>query len=282
MTTSVEKSITVDVPISVAYNQWTQFEEFPQFMGGVQEVRQLSDSRLHWVAEIAGVKREWDATILEQVPDEKIAWAATEGATNAGSVHFASAGITQTVVTLSLEYEPEGLLEQAGDQFNIVERQAKTDLDKFKRFIESRGAETDSWRGSVNEGVGVDNPGVEAAEASRGDSGKAGLSVKAVATGAAAVAAVAAARAIAGKPDSDSSDETDQSADDVNVDEIDVVVIETETPVTALDTDDLNSEGTYVEETVDETSTDTGATYPVVDRDSMTVKKTDDDSSQAL
>ena len=278
MTTSVEKSITVDVPISVVYNQWTQFEEFPQFMGGVQEVRQLSDSRLHWVAEIAGVKREWDATILEQVPDEKIAWAATEGATNAGSVHFASAGTAQTVVTLSLEYEPEGLVEKAGDQLNIVERQAKTDLDKFKQFIESRGSETDSWRGSVNEGVGVDNPGVEAAEASRGDSGKAGLSAKSVATGVAAVAAVAAAGALAGKPDGDSSDEADQNTDDVSVDEVDVVVIETEAPVTALDTDDLRSEGTYAEET----STETGATYPVVDRDSMTTKKSDDDSSQAL
>ena len=92
MTTKVEKSITVDVPISTAYNQWTQFEEFPQFMGGVQSVEQLDDRRLRWVAEIAGVRREWHADILEQRPDEKIAWAATEGATNAGAVYFIASG----------------------------------------------------------------------------------------------------------------------------------------------------------------------------------------------
>src|SRR4028118_1146763 len=99
MTTSVEKSVTVDAPVSVVYNTWTQFEDFPLFMGGVQEVRQLGGNRLHWVAEIAGVKREWDAQILEQVPDEKIAWAATEGATNAGTVRSAPAGPAQTQAT---------------------------------------------------------------------------------------------------------------------------------------------------------------------------------------
>src|SRR5919112_5689992 len=104
MTTKVEKSITVDVPISMAYNQWTQFEDFPEFMGGVQQVEQLDDQRLHWVAEIGGVKREWYATILEQRPDEKVAWAATEGATNAGAVYFTPAGTGQTTVTLELEY----------------------------------------------------------------------------------------------------------------------------------------------------------------------------------
>jgi uncharacterized membrane protein len=88
VTTRVEKTIEVNVPVRAAYNQWTQFEQFPQFMGGVQQVRQLSDTQLHWVAEIAGVKREWDAAILEQVPDQKVAWAATGGVTNAGAVHF--------------------------------------------------------------------------------------------------------------------------------------------------------------------------------------------------
>src|SRR3712207_743793 len=109
MTTKVEKTVTVDVPISTAYNQWTQFEEFPQFMGGVQTVEQLDDRRLRWVAEIAGVRREWYADILEQRPDEKVAWAATEGATNAGAVYFIATGPSQTQVTLELEYEPEGL-----------------------------------------------------------------------------------------------------------------------------------------------------------------------------
>src|SRR4029450_6546238 len=142
MTTKVEKSIQVDVPLSTVYNQWTQFEEFPHFMGGVKEVRQLGDQRLHWVAEIAGVRREWDAAILEQVPDQKVAWAATTGATNAGAVHFQSLGTTRTLVRLSLEYEPEGLVEKVGDFLNVVEKQAEGDLERLKQFIESRRTRT--------------------------------------------------------------------------------------------------------------------------------------------
>src|SRR3954469_8953773 len=122
MATRVEESIDVDVPVSTAYNQWTQFEDFPHFMDGVSEVRQLGDTTLHWVAEIGGVKREWTATILEQVPDQKGAGAATEGATNAGAVRFAPAGPARTTVTLALEYEPEGLVEQAGDKLGVVGR----------------------------------------------------------------------------------------------------------------------------------------------------------------
>src|SRR5688572_31147307 len=115
MSTRVEKKIMVNVPVSRAYNQWTQFEEFPQFMGGVKSVTQLSDDRLEWVAEIAGVRRQWEARILEQVPDRKVAWAATEGATNAGAVTFEDAGAGRTSVHLVLEYEPEGLVEKIGD-----------------------------------------------------------------------------------------------------------------------------------------------------------------------
>ena len=192
MTTNVEKSILVNVPVSVAYNQWTQFEDFPQFMGGVKKVTQLSDDRLQWVAQIAGVKREWEARILEQVPDQKVAWAATEGATNAGAVTFEDVGGGQTSVHLSLEYEPEGLVEKVGDKLNVVENQAEKDLDRFKAFIEAEGYASGAWRGSVNEGVDVGNPGVEAAAASRGDSGKAGLSAKAVAAGVGLAAAGAA------------------------------------------------------------------------------------------
>src|SRR3712207_3884289 len=183
MTTKVQKTVTVDVPIRTAYDQWTQFEEFPQFMGGVQRVEQLDDKRLHWVAEIAGVKREWYATILDQRPDEKVAWAATEGATNAGAVTFAPAGAGRTAVTLELEYESEGLIEKAGDALGIVEKQAQSDLEKFKSYIESRGTESGGWRGGV-EGV-IGTPGVESAT-SHGDSGKAGVSGKAVAAGVAA------------------------------------------------------------------------------------------------
>ena len=128
MTTQVDKAIEVAVPVRTAYNQWTQFEEFPQFMGGVHEVRQLGDRQLHWVAEIAGVRREWDAEIIEQVPDEKVAWAATEGATNAGAVFFSALGPGRTSVRLHLEYAPEGVVERVGDKLNIVEKQAESDL----------------------------------------------------------------------------------------------------------------------------------------------------------
>ena len=203
MATTVDKSVEVNVPVTTAYNQWTQFEEFPRFMGGVQQVRQLDDRRLHWVAEIAGVKREWDAAILEQVPDQKVAWAATEGATNAGAVYFEPAGPDRTIVRLHLEYEPEGLVEQVGDKLNIVEKRAETDLEKFKAYIEGRGVETGGWRGSVDEGPGVGTPGVEDAASSRGDSGKAGLSGKAVAAGAALGAAGVAAAAVAGRKSGD-------------------------------------------------------------------------------
>jgi hypothetical protein len=199
MTTRVEKSVLVDVPARVAYNQWTQFEKFPEFMSAVTEVRQLDDRRLHWVAEIAGVRRQWDALILEQVPDKKIAWRATSGATNAGAVYFSENGSTQTTVTLVLEYEPEGLLETAGEKLHLIEKRAEGDLQRFKELIESRGYETGGWRGTVNAGGAATTPGVESAASTRGDSGKAGLSGKMKALGAlAAVAGVVASGAVRG------------------------------------------------------------------------------------
>ena len=223
MTTKVEKTVTVDVPISTAYNQWTQFEEFPQFMGGVQKVEQLDDKRLHWVAEIAGVRREWYAEILEQRPDEKIAWSATEGATNAGAVYFISAGADQTQVTLELEYDPEGLVEKAGDALGVIERQAQADVERFKAYIESRGAESGSWRGEVG-APAVGTPGVELAD-SQGDSGKAGVSPKAAAAGAAAVAGVAAAAAaVARSGGSEESTGDAEQVESVRVVEVDPVL----------------------------------------------------------
>jgi carbon monoxide dehydrogenase subunit G len=216
MTTKVEKSITVDVPISTAYNQWTQFEEFPQFMGGVQSVEQLDDRRLRWVAEIAGVRREWYAEIIEQRPDEKIAWAATEGATNAGAVYFIAEGPGRTRVTLELEYAPEGLVEKVGDALNIIERQAQSDVERFKEFIEGRGAESGSWRGQVG-APAVGTPGVDLAS-SEGDSGKAGVSPKVAAAGAAAVAAAGVAAAAAARGGSD------EEAEAVEVTEVEPVV----------------------------------------------------------
>ena len=218
MTTKVEKSILVNVPVGTAYNQWTQFEDFPQFMGGVKSVTQLDDDRLEWVAEIAGVRRQWTARILEQVPDQKVAWAATEGATNAGAVTFEDVGGGQTSVHLSLEYEPEGLLENVGDKLNIVEKQAEADLDRFKAFIEAEGYATGAWRGSVNEGAAVGTPGVTEARSSRGDAGKAGVSGKAVAAGLGAAAAVAVgAAAAAGKKTSADDDTDDKGRMDVGV-----------------------------------------------------------------
>jgi hemerythrin superfamily protein/ribosome-associated toxin RatA of RatAB toxin-antitoxin module len=203
--TKVEKTVEVAVPVSTAYNQWTQFEEFPQFMGGVQQVEQLDDRTLRWVAEIAGVRRQWVATVLEQVPDQKVAWAATEGATNAGAVTFQSLGPDRTQVTLTLDYEPEGLVEKAGDALNIVERQATSDLERFKSFIESRGSETGGWRGEVTDEPHVGTPDVEDAAASRGDSGKAGVSGTVLAAGAAVAAAGVAAGVAAATSSSSSS-----------------------------------------------------------------------------
>jgi hypothetical protein len=192
MSTTVEESIEVALPVSTVYNQWTQFEDFPQFMSGVTSVTQLNDDRLEWVAEIAGVRRRWEAKILEQVPERKIAWAATEGATNAGAVTFQDLG-DRTVVHLSLEYEPEGLVETVGDKLNVVENRAKGDLARFKKFVESEGYPTGAWRGAVNPGGTAGTPSVEEADASRGDQGKAGVSGKAVAAGIGAAAAATAA-----------------------------------------------------------------------------------------
>ncbi len=203
MTTKVEKSILVNVPVSTAYNQWTQFEDFPQFMNGITSVTHVSDDTLQWVAQIAGIKRQWEAKILQQVPDEKVAWAATSGATNAGEVTFQDVGGGQTSVHLSLEYEPEGFVEKVGDKLNVVENQAEGDLERFKKFIEAEGYATGAWRGTVNPDAQVSTPGVEHAAASSGDSGKAGVSGTAVAAavGLAAAAGIAAVAATKSGPD---------------------------------------------------------------------------------
>ncbi|MCY1230312.1 hypothetical protein D9M72_427210 [compost metagenome] len=153
------------------------------------------------MAEIAGVRRKWEAKILEQVPDRKVAWAATEGATNAGTVTFEDVGGGQTSVQLSLEYQPEGIVETIGDKLHVVDRQVEGDLKRFKDFIEDEGYASGAWRGTVNEGAAPGTPGVEAAAASRGDSGKAGVSGK-VAAGV-GVAAAAAAGVAASMRDKD-------------------------------------------------------------------------------
>ncbi len=148
---TIEESVEVEVPVRTAYNQWTQFEEFPRFMEGVEEVRQLNDTKVHWVAEIAGQRREWDAEITEQVPEERISWCSTEGATNSGVVTFHRLGEGKSKVMLQLDFEPEGALEKAGDKLGLVKTRAKGDLKRFKEFIESQGRESGAWRGEVDQ-----------------------------------------------------------------------------------------------------------------------------------
>jgi uncharacterized membrane protein len=147
----VVKSIDVDVPVRTAYNQWTQFETFPHFMEGVQEVRQLDDKRLHWRANIGGKEEEWDAEITEQDPDQRVAWTSTSGAPNAGVVTFHRLGENQTRVTLQLDYDPEGIVENIGDALGFVSRRVEGDLERFKAFIETRGQETGAWRGEIKQ-----------------------------------------------------------------------------------------------------------------------------------
>ena len=153
MSTRAEKQILVNVPVSEAYQQWTRFEDFPHFMPGVESVTRLSDDRLKWVARIAGVRREWEAKILEQVPDRRVAWAATAGATNSGTVEFDDAGSGRTSLKLTLEYQPEGFVEKVGNLLHIVGRQAEHDLKKFKQFIEHEGHATGAWRAPVPGGT---------------------------------------------------------------------------------------------------------------------------------
>ena len=147
----VVKSIDVDVPVRMAYNQWTQFESFPHFMEGVQEVRQLDDKNLHWRASIAGKEEEWDAVITEQKPDMRVAWRSTSGATNAGVVTFHRLGENKTRVTLQLDYDPAGVVENVGDVLGFVSRRVEGDLERFKAFIEARGHETGAWRGEIKQ-----------------------------------------------------------------------------------------------------------------------------------
>ena len=151
--TTIEQSIDVDVPVQTAYNQWTQFEEFPRFMEGVKSVTQTDDTHLHWVAEIAGNEEEWDAEVTEQHPDERVAWRATSGAENAGVVTFHRIDNETTRVTLQMDVEPEGVVENVGTALGFLDRRVKGDLERFKEFIESRGSETGAWRGEVEAGA---------------------------------------------------------------------------------------------------------------------------------
>jgi len=146
---TIEESIDVDVPVQTAYNQWTQFEEFPMFMDGVKAVSQQDDTKLHWVAEIAGVEREWDASITEQHPDERVAWTSTSGTKNAGVVTFHRLDEARTRIMLQLDVDPDTLVAKVGDALGFVRRRAAGDLQRFKEMIEARGASSGAWRGDV-------------------------------------------------------------------------------------------------------------------------------------
>ena len=146
------ETIEVDVPVGVAYDQWTQFESFPQFMDGIERVVQVDDATLEWTASIAGKVKHWRAEITEQRPDELVAWRSTEGAQNDGLVRFEPAGAERTRLELQLDFEPDGILETAGDALGVVERRVRGDLERFKAFIESRGQATGAWRGTVDDG----------------------------------------------------------------------------------------------------------------------------------
>jgi uncharacterized membrane protein len=149
----VEKKIEVDVPVRTAYNQWTQFEEFPRFMEGVKNVEQLSDERLHWIAEVGGKQKDWNARITRQVPDQVLAWTSEGGTTNNGTVIFKSCDGNKTEIELHMEFQPEDFQEQAGGALGFVGRKVEADLKRFKEFIESRGSETGAWRGEITHGT---------------------------------------------------------------------------------------------------------------------------------
>jgi uncharacterized membrane protein len=148
---TIEQSIEVNVPVSTAYNQWTQFEEFPRFMEGVESITQLDDTSLRWVAEIAGQKHEWKAEITEQIPDERVAWKAVDGKTNAGVVTFHRIGDNTSKVMVQMDWQPEGAVEKAGAAIGADDARVKGDLKRFKELIEARGTETGAWRGEVDQ-----------------------------------------------------------------------------------------------------------------------------------
>lgn len=150
---TVQETIDVDVPVHTAYNQWTQFERFPEFMDGVERVEQRTDRLTYWVTRIGGVSREFEAAIVEQEPDRRIAWQSVEGPRQRGTVLFEPLSGVQTRLTLRMEYEPDGVAEQVGDLLGVVERRVRGDLERFKEFIEAEGVETGAWRGEIHEGA---------------------------------------------------------------------------------------------------------------------------------
>jgi len=148
----IQKEFEISVPVRAAYDQWTQFEEFPRFMDGVEEVVQIDNTHLHWRVSVAGKQKEWDAEITEQVPDRVIAWRSVSGTPNAGQVRFEPIGSDRTRVLFAMEYQPETVVEKAGDAVGVLSRKVDKTVEDFKEFIEQRGRETGGWRGEVHQG----------------------------------------------------------------------------------------------------------------------------------
>ena len=146
---TIEQSIELEVPVETAYNQWTQFQEFPQFMDGVEEIRQLDETHLHWVAKFGGTRHEWDAVITEQLPDERVAWRNTDGKENAGVVTFHRLDDEHSRVMVQMDFVPDGVKEKIGDALGVPDRRVQGDLKRFKEMIEARGEESGAWRGEV-------------------------------------------------------------------------------------------------------------------------------------
>jgi uncharacterized membrane protein len=148
---SIEESIEVAVPVRTAYDQWTQFETFPQFMQGVESVRQIDDTHLHWRTKVAGREKQFDAVVTEQRPDERIAWTSQEGPEHAGVVTFHRVGENRTKIMLQMDVEPDGAAEKVGDALGLLRRRVKGDLERFRELVESRGAATGAGRGEVSQ-----------------------------------------------------------------------------------------------------------------------------------
>ena len=161
----VQETIEVKVPVRTAYNQWTQFEEFPRFMEGVKQVVQLDDTTLEWTAEVFGQDKQWRAQITEQTPDQRVAWRSVGGAENAGTVEFQSIGSDETRVSVTMEVDPEGPIETVGTALGFLQRRVKGDLERFREFIEGRGQETGAWRGEVQSGQAMGHSGGANADA---------------------------------------------------------------------------------------------------------------------
>jgi uncharacterized membrane protein len=148
---TVTESVDVEVPVHTAYNQWTQFEEFPHFMEGVEQVTQLDDRHNHWVTSVAGARREFDTEIIDQLPDERVAWRTVTGdVKQKGVVTFQRLDDTRTRVNLAMDVEPSGMAEKAAYLVGIIDRRAKGDMRRFKEYIEERGSESGAWRGRIS------------------------------------------------------------------------------------------------------------------------------------